>query len=116
MDTTAFVEIISHEFAAIKHIEKVAIQTEGPVVKSRAYLSNDLLITIYHNVLNETLSVALLLGSKRVWGIDFDHIRGWHLHPVENPGHHELIGSQTIPMIFETLTLALENFLNNDQI
>ena len=41
------------------------------------------------NVGKSSLLNALIEEEKRLWGIDFDNFKGWHLHPLESPESHK---------------------------
>ena len=58
---------------------------------------------VYYNDLTETIAFALIKNEKRIWGIDKDNIRGWHIHPLNNPEQHDSIQSLTIFDIIDLL-------------
>ena len=66
-------------------------------------LENNFFLQVYFNAQTETTAFALIKEDKRAWGIDFDSIRGWHLHPVENPDDHLIIETKTIKEIIAHL-------------
>ena len=35
------------------------------------------------------LDCALIEDKQRIWGVDYDDLRGWHVHPVDHPTRHE---------------------------
>lgn len=45
-------------------------------------------LRFYCNEVTGTLAFALIKQQHRVWGIDFDNRRQWHVHPAENPEKH----------------------------
>lgn len=46
---------------------------------------------------------ALIEKDKRIWGIDFDNIRGWHLHPLRDFKTHYMIAEKSIEDIINEL-------------
>ncbi len=57
-------------------------------------------------LLLSNLSTLEFVEDKRIWGIDFDNMRGWHLHPLENSEGHRRIGAKSIEEIIELLSQA----------
>jgi hypothetical protein len=45
-------------------------------------------LRFYFNEVTGTTAFALIEKEGRIWGIDYDNRRGWHLHPVEDPATH----------------------------
>ncbi len=72
--------------ATVEAVDHVALQSEGPIVSGRAYLvwAVDRFLEFYFNEKTGTMAFALIEEQRRIWGIDRDNIRGWHLHPREN--------------------------------
>ena len=58
---------------------------------------------MYFNELTGTTAFALIEREKRIWGIDFDKMRGWHLHPLENSEDHRNIDPKNIEEIVRAL-------------
>lgn len=54
---------------------------------------------IYFNELSGTTAFALIEKHRRIWGIDFNDMKGWHLHPLENPENHINIDEKSIEEI-----------------
>jgi len=88
MDVRAFAEELLDALAGVPEVERVALQAEGPVVSGRAYLRGEMFLSFYYNEETGTVAFALIKGQDRMWGIDCDAIRGWHLHPLEAPECH----------------------------
>jgi hypothetical protein len=89
---------------SVKHID---LRTEGPIVNGRAFLDSGLFLAFYYNQVSTTQAFALVKDDQRIWGIDFDRQRGWHLHPIENPLDHAPIEAQSILSIIHALQKAL---------
>jgi hypothetical protein len=107
MDTRAFVEELLDALAEVEEVEQVTFQAEGPVVGGRAYLQGDAFLSFYHNGETGTVAFALIKGQSRIWGIDHDSIRGWHLHPVEAPERHVVISPLSVSEVIQQLRQVL---------
>ncbi len=83
----------------------VSLQTEGPIASGRVYLqgSPGQFLRVYYNETTGTIAFALISNQQRIWGIDFDNRRGWHVHPAENPSEHVAIDPLTIAEIVRLL-------------
>lgn len=95
-------EIIS----AIKELEFVdghSFVIEKSVLKGRIFLSDDKFMQVYVNTLTNSKSFTLIHSDQRIWGIDFDNLIGWHLHPLENPDLHLPIKEKNIVEIVQNL-------------
>ena len=88
MDITRFLVLLLENLSGLDFVEKVDIQTEVFILKGRAILKNKRFLQIYFNQLTGTTAFALIEKDRRIWGVDYDNIRGWHLHPLENPETH----------------------------
>jgi hypothetical protein len=108
MDVRSFASELLRALATIEAIERVVLQSEGPVVKGRAYVTAEMLLEFYFNEKTGTVAFALIRDWDRVWGIDQDNIRGWHLHPLENPVEHVGIEELSVSEIVEHLRAALK--------
>lgn len=62
---------------------------DDTVVKIRAALVNTAFIDVFYNVETRKCSYTMVKNKKRVFGADNSFI-GWHIHPFENPNHHQL--------------------------
>jgi len=81
-------------------------------VNGYAYTDKDeLFLRFYFNKISGTLAFALIEKQKRIWGIDHDNRRGWHLHPEENPSEHVGIEALTVPEIVRRLQNLLMRHL-----
>lgn len=107
MNISAFVEELLTALASLEAVERVTVQTEGPIAKGRAYLTGEMFLNIYYNQATGTQAFALVKEKERVWGIDYDNIRGWHLHPANAPDEHVAIESQSLLEVVEQLKQVL---------
>ena len=99
MDVNTFLLSLLHELSSLEFVEKVDLHTEVFILKGRAILKKNRFLQIYFNEHTETTAFALIENSNRIWGIDYDNIRGWHIHPAENPKSHINIESRTVEEI-----------------
>jgi hypothetical protein len=60
----------------------------------------------------QTIAFAPFHKGHRVWGIDRDNRRGWHLHPVDNPASHLQIELLSVSDVVARLRDALEDHSN----
>ncbi len=108
MNTAAFVEELLSALAALEAIELTAVHSEGPIVNGRATLREDDFLSFYYNQTTGTQAFALIQDERRIWGIDYDNLRGWHLHPVELPESHLPIDPQSVTEIIQRLGEVLK--------
>jgi hypothetical protein len=103
MDVRTFTEDLLRAFADRGIFEQVALRTEGPVADGYARVYRGLFLRFYFNEATGTIAFALVEGERRVWGIDYDNRRGWHLHPVDDPGSHVEIAPLSVIEIVDCL-------------
>ena len=115
MDVRRFADELMVALAAKGVFERMSLQTEGPIASGRAYLrgQGDQFLRVYFNETTGTMAFALISGQQRVWGVDYDNRRGWHLHPVENPADHVAIEP---PSISEIVLLLNEVLSSKDKL
>lgn len=106
MDISQFLLLLLKGLSKLDFVEKVDIQTEVFVLKGRAILKKDRFLQIYFNELTSTMAFALVEKDKRIWGIDYDNMRGWHYHPVETPDNHQSMDKKSIEEIIVMLSKA----------
>ncbi len=96
--------------ATVEAVDHVALHSEGPIVNGRAYLTlgADQFLEFYFNEKTGTMAFALIEGQRRIWGIDRDNIRGWHLHPLENPAEQVEIKTLSVSRIIARLGVVLQ--------
>lgn len=98
MDVKEFVDELLVALTATELFESVSLQTEGPIVSGRAYLHGQAnqFLRVYFNEITGTMAFALINDQSRIWGVDYDNRRGWHLHPIENPTEHVQIAPSSV--------------------
>ena len=107
MTVSSFTEALLRALAALEGVEQVALRAEGPVVNGPASFREGMFLAFYYNQATGTQAFALIKDAERVWGIDYDNIRGWHLHPVDAPSQHVATEPQSISAIVGLLEHAL---------
>ncbi|MEK7327065.1 MAG: hypothetical protein AAB217_17620 [Chloroflexota bacterium] len=111
MNTKTFSSELLSALAGTNLFQHVSLSAEGPIADGRAYISEDKFLNFYFNEETGTLAFALIDREKRAWGIDRDNLRGWHLHPSDNPDSHVTIEPMTISEIIARLSDVLSNSL-----
>ena len=111
MDVKGFADALLTGLATADLFESVALQTEGPIASARATVSGaeDLFLRVYFNESTGTTAFALIKDQRRIWGVDFDNRRGWHLPPHDDPTEHRSIAPLSIQEIVRLLTEVLSN-------
>ena len=107
MDVHTFVSDLLQALTDTALCDQIALHTEGPTAEGKAYLQGNptVFLRFYFNSRTGTLAFALIKEEQRIWGIDFDNRRGWHLHPLESPAKHEAI----MPMTVREIVMALRD-------
>lgn len=103
MDINSFLISLFQTLSKHNFVKNVEIKREAFVVKGRIILINDRFVHVYFNELTKTMAFALIADGNRIWGIDFDNLRGWHKHPFENPLSHINIAERSIEEIIASL-------------
>jgi hypothetical protein len=111
MKVRAFADELLRALAKTGLFKRVALQTEGPVANGYAYVHEDLFLRFYFNEVTGTIAFALIEKQQRMWGIDHDNRRGWHLHPVDHPTDHVEIA----PLSVSDIIIRLEKILLNQE-
>ncbi len=96
MDISQFLNELLEAISPLDLVEKIDISTEVFILKGRIILKNDLYLQVYYNEKTGTTAYALIKNKSRIWGIDFDNLRGWHLHPIDDPNSHQEIPPKSI--------------------
>lgn len=104
MDISRFLILVLEGLSRLDFVEKVDIQTEVFILKGRIILKKFRYLHIYFNELTGTTAFALVENDKRIWGIDYDNMRGWHVHPLKHPETHNEITSKTVQEIIDDLS------------
>lgn len=107
MDVRDFASELLRALATVEAIEQVTLHSEGPVVSGQAYVSAEMFLEFYFNEETGTIAFALIRSRNRIWGIDRDNIRGWHLHPLESPREHVEIERLSVSEVVECLKSML---------
>ena len=114
MDINEFVKEIIESLSNIPYVKDIEIRTEIFVVKGRILFEKDFFLQIYYNSQTGTQCFALIKGNCRIWGIDYDNLRGWHEHPLNKPAEHKEINPLKVGEIFKILKQVLEKVLKKD--
>ena len=104
MDISRFLLLLLKGLSELDFVEKVDIQTEVFILKGHAILKKNRFLQIYFNKLTGTTAFALVEKDKRIWGIDYDNMRRWHYHPLENPDNHQSMDKKSIEEIIGMLS------------
>ncbi len=88
MDVRSFADELLRAVATTGLFQLVALRTEGPIADGQARVHEDLFLRFYFNEATGTIAFALIEKQQRIWGIDYDNRRGWHLHPADDPTDH----------------------------
>ena len=66
------------------------------------------LLSALSKFVTETIAFALIKDHQRIWGIDRDNIRDWHIHPLDDPTNHISTEPLSVSNIVETLARIWE--------
>ncbi len=103
MDVRTFLTELLSCLTKVDFVEDINLKAEGIVLSGRVILKEKMFLEVYYNEVTETIAFALIKEGKRVWGIDRDKTRDWHVHPLNEPELHESIRSLSISEIVEKL-------------
>lgn len=107
MDVVTFVSELLNGLASLETVQDVTSHAEGPTVQGRAHFWGGLFLAFYYNQVTGTQSFALVRNEQRLWGIDYDNLRGWHEHTLGQPEQHIILEAQTISSIIKHLQDAI---------
>ncbi|MHB8779564.1 MAG: hypothetical protein ACYC6R_17670 [Anaerolineales bacterium] len=107
MDVITFVSELLNGLSLLETVQGVTSQAEGPTVRGRAHFGGDLFLAFYYNQMTGTQAFALVRNEQRLWGIDYDNLRGWHEHPLGQPELHVILEAQTMSSIIQRLKDAV---------
>lgn len=107
MDVAEFIAQLLPLLTTLQQVHSVTYSAEGPIVDGNAVIGRDTFLRFYYNSVTGTTAFALIRGRRRVWGLDYDNRRGWHLHPFGAPDEHVSINPATLPQIIEQLRPVL---------
>ena len=103
MDVVTFVSELLRGLASLETVQDVTSQAEGPTVRGRAHFAGGLFLAFYYNQVTGTQAFALVRNEQRIWGIDYDSLRGWHEHPLGQAEQHIILEAQTMVSIIQRL-------------
>ncbi len=103
MDLKTFLEELFSALANTDFVEDIDIKSEGIILSGRVSLQKNIFLNIYYNQLTGTIAFALIKKAERIWGIDKDNLRGWHLHPLGNASAHEPVEPLSIREIVKQI-------------
>jgi replicative DNA helicase len=67
-------------------VQSVDVETEAIVVRGRVLLERNRFLQVCFNEETGTTAFALIEDQQRIWGVDYDDLRGGHIHSVVNTG------------------------------
>lgn len=111
MDVETFLSSLLDALADRPFVRSVDLDTEAIVIRGRILLEQDRFLQVYFNEETGTTAFALIEGEQRIWGIDYDELRGWHEHPVERPSDHQDIEPMPPADVVEKLEAVWEELL-----
>lgn len=106
MDVELFLSSLLDALADRPFVRSVDLETEAIVLRGRVLLEQDRFLQVYFNEETGTTAIALIEDEQRIWGVDYDDLRGWHVHPVDDPDQHRDIDPMTPSEIVEALADA----------
>ena len=109
MDISDFLLSLLNSLSDLKFVEKVDFNTEVFILKGRVWVGGKRYVQVYFNELTGTTAFALIERGQRIWGIDFDNMRGWHLHPFGETDTHKSISEKSVEGIVKALYKVLED-------
>lgn len=107
MDIGRFSTELLAALALVESVDRVSLQTEGPVVQGRVYFRPDLFLEVFFNQVTGTTAFALIREQARIWGIDHDALRGWHRHPQGASFQHVPISPPEISAIVAEVSMVV---------
>lgn len=108
MDVKSFLTELLSALAKLDFVKDVDLKTESSIVSGRIILEKDIFLEVYYNAVTETIAFALIKDHQRIWGIDRDNIRDWHIHPLDDPTNHISTEPLSVSNIVETLARIWE--------
>lgn len=100
MDLKSFLSEVFSESSKLNFVKNIEVNTEIFLTKGRINLLDESFLKFYYNSKTEVLSFAWIKNEKRIWGFDSDSIKGWHMHPLENPNYHLAKEPHSVAEIF----------------
>ena len=90
MDVEPFLSSLLDALADRPFVRSVDLETEVIILRGRVLLEQDRFLQVYFNEETGTTAMALIEDEQRIWGVDYDDLRGWHVHPVDDPDQHRV--------------------------
>ena len=78
MELKIFLAELVAGLTLLDFVVSLDIRTEAFTLKGRVSLKAAGFLEIYFNERTQTLAIAWIADGRRKWGIDRDHLRGWH--------------------------------------
>lgn len=113
MDAATFVEELTAALRALNRSLEIELVEDELTVDGEIALRQDLFLNVFYNADTNKIAFALIQNQDRIWGIDRDNVRDWHLHPLHDTSKHEPIASQTVSEIIDQLKQVLQVLENN---
>lgn len=107
MDVDTFVQELVAALQELHPVREDQLFKDDPIAAGRIVLGTDLFLNVFYNAENNKIAFGLIHHQQRIWGIDRDNIRDWHLHPLFDTTSHESIPPQSIFDIIAKLTRVL---------
>ncbi|MDP3030401.1 MAG: hypothetical protein Q8O04_13125 [Deltaproteobacteria bacterium] len=108
MDVKSFLVELLSALAKLDFVKDVGLKAEGLILSGRVRLQKSMFLEVYYNAVTETVAFALIEEQRRIWGIDRDNIRDWHIHPLDDPTKHTGIEPLSVSEIIEALAKVWE--------
>jgi hypothetical protein len=96
MELKVFLAELIAGLGLLDFVVSMDVRTEAFTVKGRIHLQEKGFLEIYFNERTQTLAIAWIDDGQLKLGIDRDHLRGWHRHPLQNPDEHQPIPAASI--------------------
>jgi hypothetical protein len=103
MDVDDFQSSLLEALSDCPFVESVDLKTEAVIVKGRVVLEDERFLQVYFNEHTGTTAFAVIEEERRIWGVDYDSLRGWHVHPVDRPDEHQDVDPMTPSEVVEAL-------------
>ena len=88
MELNLFLSEVFSASSNLNFVKNIEVTTEIFLTKGRIFLLDGSFLKFYYNSKTEVLSFAWIKEEKRIWGFDSDFVKGWHMHPLDNPNFH----------------------------
>ncbi|MCS4198154.1 hypothetical protein [Salinibacter ruber] len=106
MDVETFVSSLLDALADRPFVQSVDVETEAIVVRGRVLLERNRFLQVCFNEETGTTAFALIEDEQRIGGVDYDDLRGEHVHSVDSSDQHRDIDPMTPRDVVEALADA----------